>query len=275
MMPYKVDQKTKTDDDKKEQISDNQGGSKAADTFVKIEKNPTEINKAHASDADEILDVVGSFTAPKDMEPIVIDDDEDDDDRSNIKPPQATKEVEPKETKVDESTAKGPAIMTVKRHPVRETRSKITTYNDILNSIDPNHFESDFRSEGDDDVDSTSVPEYHSVLHSKSQRPTNQLSISRPAKLSNLYQKPLGKRRFLKTGFVYDTAMSYHATPDPMEIHPEDPSRIFRIFNIIERNNLLKECKEIDSRRATKQEILLVHNILHYRKLRETAGIYS
>ncbi|KAI9483581.1 MAG: hypothetical protein EXX96DRAFT_451775, partial [Benjaminiella poitrasii] len=75
----------------------------------------------------------------------------------------------------------------------------------------------------------------------------------------------LNKRRLLKTGFVYDTAMSYHATPDPMEIHPEDPRRIFKIFNILERNGLLNECKRIKSRRALKEEILLVHNIIHYR----------
>jgi len=79
-------------------------------------------------------------------------------------------------------------------------------------------------------------------------------------------------RRLLKTGFVYDTAMSYHATPDDTEIHPEDPRRIFKIFNIMERHGLLTECRRIKSRRATKEEILLVHNITHYRTLRNTSG---
>ncbi|KAI8048226.1 hypothetical protein BDF21DRAFT_351767 [Thamnidium elegans] len=95
----------------------------------------------------------------------------------------------------------------------------------------------------------------------------------RPSVILSKFTKELTSRRQLKTGFVYDTAMSYHATPNPMEIHPEDPRRIFKIFNILEQHGILRECRRIVSRRATKQEILLVHNIIHYRKLRDTEDL--
>lgn len=82
----------------------------------------------------------------------------------------------------------------------------------------------------------------------------------------------ISKRRLLKTGFVYDTAMSYHATPDPIEIHPEDPRRIFKIYSIMEKHGLLAECKRIKSRKATKEEIIAIHSITHYRKMRATTS---
>jgi histone deacetylase 6 len=68
--------------------------------------------------------------------------------------------------------------------------------------------------------------------------------------------------------------MFYHARLDPSEIHPEDPRRIFKIFNILRERGLLSECKRVISRRATKEEILLVHNILFYRTMRDTRGKY-
>jgi hypothetical protein len=151
-----------------------------------------------------------------------------------------------------------------KRHSARESSKKVVSYNDITNSIDLTI-----------DEDSAS---HLPVTSSRSPR-IPRASSSSPRTISNQTQFPavvapmaLTKHRSLKTGFVYDTVMSYHATPDPMEIHPEDPRRIFKIFNILDRHGLLKECLRIQSRRATKEEILLVHNIVHFRKLRDTSG---
>jgi hypothetical protein len=87
------------------------------------------------------------------------------------------------------------------------------------------------------------------------------------------YQRII-QRRLQKTGYTYDGAMFYHARLDPSEIHPEDPRRIFKIFNILRERGLLSECKRVISRRATKEEILLVHNILFYRTMRDTRGKY-
>lgn len=163
--------------------------------------------------------------------------------------------------------------------PVREGRNKPKTYNDIVNS-------SYVSSDSDYDfVDYTTNLAAISAASSSSNRKLVKKVVdshkaaprSSPMRAANMlakFTKELSSRRHLKTGFVYDTAMSYHATPNPMEIHPEDPRRIFKIFNILEQHGLLKECKRIKSRRATKQEILLAHNIVHYRKMRETAGKY-
>lgn len=152
--------------------------------------------------------------------------------------------------------------------PVRQTNSRVTTYNDIANSVDPNTLT--YNSSSDD--------EPHTITALAPKKPKKRPSppkLARPAAILNAFTRDLTDRRHLKTGFVYDTAMSYHATPNPMEIHPEDPRRIFKIFNILDKHGLLRECERINSRRATKQEILLAHNIIHYRKMRETAGKFN
>ncbi|KAI8874801.1 histone deacetylase superfamily [Backusella circina FSU 941] len=79
------------------------------------------------------------------------------------------------------------------------------------------------------------------------------------------------RRRLLPTGYVYDVYMSFHATPDPTEIHPEDPRRIFKIYNRLAKNGILDECLRIKSRMATKREILLVHTASHYQSILDTA----
>ncbi|KAK4509410.1 uncharacterized protein ATC70_007761 [Mucor velutinosus] len=157
-------------------------------------------------------------------------------------------------------------VAAMRRLPARESRSKVTTYSDIANSLDPSQFAVDYLSSADDEseVDLSSYP-YTFARHRDNQTAT----VVKHNTLANLARP----RRLLKTGFVYDTAMSYHATPDDTEIHPEDPRRIFKIFNIMERHGLLTECKRIKSRRATKDEILLVHNITHYRTLRNTSDL--
>ncbi|KAG1459853.1 hypothetical protein G6F46_005190 [Rhizopus delemar] len=107
------------------------------------------------------------------------------------------------------------------------------------------------------------------VRPTRSQKPTKKTANNAPAKGVSSYEN-ISKRRLLMTGFVYDTIMSYHATPDPIEIHPEDPRRIYKIFSILEKHGLLAECVRIKSRRATREEITAIHSIIHYRKMRET-----
>lgn len=154
--------------------------------------------------------------------------------------------------------------------PVRQTNTRITTYNDIANSVDP--ITLTYNSSSDDDEPKTITAVAPTKKPKKRPSPPK---LARPAAILNAFTRDLTDRRHLKTGFVYDTAMSYHATPNPMEIHPEDPRRIFKIFNILDKHGLLRECERINSRRATKQEILLAHNIIHYRKMRETAALKS
>lgn len=149
--------------------------------------------------------------------------------------------------------------------PVRGLTNQVKTYNDIDNSINLSILS--------DSDDPDAMPTIITAKKPSRMKPSPSRT-ELPAVILSRFTKELTSRRRLKTGFVYDTAMSYHATPNPMEIHPEDPRRIFKIFHILEQHGLLQECERINSRRATKEEVLLVHNILHYRKLRETAGMF-
>ncbi|KAG2196385.1 hypothetical protein INT47_012889 [Mucor saturninus] len=172
-------------------------------------------------------------------------------------------DLETQSTDDKEIDSDGNQTAFVKDRPVRAGRNVISTYNDIANSIDPEKL-THLVSDSDDNT----------TVMSKKAR-LSPPKTTRATVVFSKFTKELTSRRHLKTGFVYDTAMSYHATPNPMEIHPEDPRRIFKIFNILEQNGLLGECERINSRRATKEEILLVHNIIHYRTLRQSADYKS
>jgi len=84
-----------------------------------------------------------------------------------------------------------------------------------------------------------------------------------------------------KTGLVYDDRMKFHAeVPDlminPDDIHPEDPRRIYEIFNEIQAAGLVQastddeddahedQCWRIHVRHATAAEICLVHTPEHF-----------
>ncbi|KAI8327905.1 hypothetical protein EDC96DRAFT_612626 [Choanephora cucurbitarum] len=161
-----------------------------------------------------------------------------------LNPPKPQSVVEEEETGISSPT---------KRQPARQSRNRVSTYNDLENSVNLEQL-----------LEHQEPQDMQFIRRAPKSKPTIVEQLV-----------PLNHRRSLKTGFVYDTAMSYHATPDPMEIHPEDPRRIFKIFHILDRHGLLKECERIKSRRATKQEILLVHNIVHYRKIRATSALKS
>ncbi|KAI8969671.1 hypothetical protein BDB01DRAFT_855602 [Pilobolus umbonatus] len=160
----------------------------------------------------------------------------------------------------------------------------------IVNHMDDSPFLICSRSTGNEFIDIMSYNDPISTSHSTSTASTvkdekkkekkvvsqvrtrsTRSSSKRLKKKSKEEGGELSKRRFLKTGYVYDIFMSYHATPDPTEIHPEDPRRIFKIYRMMKIKGLFAECERIKSRRATREEILLVHNIPHYKTLRDSA----
>ncbi|KAK8200151.1 uncharacterized protein BKA78DRAFT_359599 [Phyllosticta capitalensis] len=83
-----------------------------------------------------------------------------------------------------------------------------------------------------------------------------------------------------RTGLVYDVRMRFHTEPlDAMlsedDIHPEDPRRILEIYDQLGEAGLVDTSKHhvpnldfalwrIDARKATKEEICLVHTPEHY-----------
>ncbi|KAK7564298.1 hypothetical protein JOL62DRAFT_507955 [Phyllosticta paracitricarpa] len=83
-----------------------------------------------------------------------------------------------------------------------------------------------------------------------------------------------------RTGLVYDVRMRFHTEPlDAMlsedDIHPEDPRRIMEIFNELGEAGLVETPQHhvadpdfalwrIDARKATREEVCLVHTPEHY-----------
>ncbi|KAI7849184.1 hypothetical protein BDC45DRAFT_449100 [Circinella umbellata] len=78
-------------------------------------------------------------------------------------------------------------------------------------------------------------------------------------------------RHGLKTGYVYDVIMSFHAQlAEDDEPHPEDPRRIYSIYKCMLDNGLLNDCVRLPIRQATKNEILSIHDARYYNTLIKT-----
>ncbi|KAA1470143.1 histone deacetylase complex protein [Dentipellis sp. KUC8613] len=58
-------------------------------------------------------------------------------------------------------------------------------------------------------------------------------------------------------GYVYAPEMMLHSSEQE---HPEQPGRIFRIYNILNENGCIKRMKRIPIRKAKRDEVLLVHS---------------
>jgi histone deacetylase 6 len=92
-----------------------------------------------------------------------------------------------------------------------------------------------------------------------------------------------------KTGLVYDARMRFHCEPLASmiredDIHPEDPRRIYEIFEEIRSAGLVQgsdedeedandeQCWRIHARAASKAEICLVHTPDHYDFIKDLRG---
>lgn len=243
-------------------------GSDIAENTNKTEESETvQVNTKAMETTDDVTEVNAIETISVQSENDFVDIESMDVSDENMETSEGNIEPSNKVEHINNTSVYTTTTTTSSNRPVREHASKVKTYNDIANSIDPTKL-TYVSSDSDDDLNPPTI-----ILARKPTKPrASPTKTMRPGVILSKFTKELTSRRRLKTGFVYDTAMSYHATPNPMEIHPEDPRRIFKIFNILEQHGLLQECERIASRRATKQEILLVHNIIHYRKLRDTTG---
>ncbi|KAI9321337.1 hypothetical protein BX666DRAFT_2072215 [Dichotomocladium elegans] len=89
--------------------------------------------------------------------------------------------------------------------------------------------------------------------------------------LPRLVQSKL-RYSLLKTGYVYDISMYFHqqlATLfDRDDPHPESPHRIYVIYKELKRDGYLDYCERINSRCATKEEVLRVHTEDHYNMMK-------
>lgn len=62
----------------------------------------------------------------------------------------------------------------------------------------------------------------------------------------------------MKAGYVYDSAMCAHFKPN--DVHPESPKRITSIYNTLDKSGILEHFIQIESRKASKDELELVHD---------------
>ncbi|WPH04247.1 histone deacetylase HdaA [Acrodontium crateriforme] len=103
--------------------------------------------------------------------------------------------------------------------------------------------------------------------------------VPRPPKFNNL---PYATAQ---TGLVYDVRMRFHVEPIPkdQDIHPEDPRRIFAIFDAFQEAGLAwregfsqgppeQYMGRIDARMVTKQEACLVHSEAHWNWIQTLAS---
>lgn len=93
----------------------------------------------------------------------------------------------------------------------------------------------------------------------------------------------------LPTGLCYDMRMRYHCEMDPqtdrIDIHPEDPRRIYEIYRALCLAGLVEDTMSkmpivhnplhrIFAREATQAEICLVHDLKHFIAVAKTKGLY-
>ena len=95
---------------------------------------------------------------------------------------------------------------------------------------------------------------------------------------------------FLPTGYVYDIRMRYHSELDPpqerRELHPEDPRRIFKIYQQLCSAGLIEHetfnrgylipnpLRNIPVREATEAEVTLVHDKRHWDFMVSTQSMF-
>ncbi|KAL9606962.1 MAG: hypothetical protein Q9167_008075, partial [Letrouitia subvulpina] len=141
------------------------------------------------------------------------------------------------------------------------------------------------------------VLDNHVLKHPGSESPEKGISLSEDDLIEDMdsYKMPPPSVRlrpkFLATGLCYDSRMRYHSELDPpkqrLDFHPEDPRRIFCIYEALCLAGLLQDPQfmqpaivekplvRITARHATASEICEVHTAAHFELISHTEGIES
>ncbi|KAG9064619.1 Histone deacetylase hda1 [Linnemannia hyalina] len=77
--------------------------------------------------------------------------------------------------------------------------------------------------------------------------------------------------RSTKTGYVYDVRMRFHQNIHGDNDHPEDPRRIWKIYEALKNAGCLTRMVKLPSREATQAELGLVHTEEHIQTITDTA----
>lgn len=141
------------------------------------------------------------------------------------------------------------------------------------------------------------IQDSHVLRHQGSDSPEKGISPSEDELLEDMdsYKMPPPNVRlrpkFLATGLCYDPRMRYHSELDPpkqrLDFHPEDPRRIFCIYEALCLAGLLQDPQfvqpaivekplvRIAARHATASEICEVHSTGHFQLISHTEGMKS
>ncbi|KAF9213398.1 Histone deacetylase hda1 [Podila verticillata] len=76
--------------------------------------------------------------------------------------------------------------------------------------------------------------------------------------------------RSTRTGYVYDVRMRFHSNVHGEDDHPEDPRRIWRIYDALKTANCTERMIKITSREASAEELSLVHTDEHIDNITKT-----
>ncbi|KAF9958801.1 Histone deacetylase hda1 [Mortierella alpina] len=78
--------------------------------------------------------------------------------------------------------------------------------------------------------------------------------------------------RSTRTGYVYDVRMRFHSNVHGDDDHPEDPRRIWRIYDALKSSGCTSRMVKIPSREATVDELKLVHTMEHIQTITGTSA---
>ncbi|KAF9998630.1 Histone deacetylase hda1, partial [Modicella reniformis] len=76
-----------------------------------------------------------------------------------------------------------------------------------------------------------------------------------------------------RTGYVYDVRMRFHSNVHGDDDHPEDPRRIWRIYEALKNAGCTNRMVKIPSREATLDELRLIHSNTHIEHIQKTSGM--
>ncbi|KAF9580159.1 Histone deacetylase hda1 [Lunasporangiospora selenospora] len=79
--------------------------------------------------------------------------------------------------------------------------------------------------------------------------------------------------RSTKTGYVYDVRMRFHSNVHGEDDHPEDPRRIWKIYDALQTARCTERMVKISSREATTEELGLVHTEGHINNITRTTDM--
>lgn len=86
------------------------------------------------------------------------------------------------------------------------------------------------------------------------------------------YFRVLKRDAVKKTAIVKDPIYFEHKTGD---YHPESPERLVVVYEMLERDDMVETFETLRPRKATKQEIELIHTSSHFERIAATAGLPS